>query len=83
MQPLDLEPQLPDLSLTFVTLAPLADITAKPLDLDQDVFVATAALRGRRRIVAGVVVAVAVTTALADLVLEICDLPAQRLDRLQ
>ncbi len=78
MQPLDLDTQLPDLPFPLVTLAPLADIAAKPLDFDQDFFVGAMAItrRGGRR------VAVIASAAIANLFLETRNLAAQRVDRL-
>ena len=78
LQPLDLAMELADLSFPLVALSPLANVAAKPFDLDQDVVVTAVALTGRarRRIAA------AAAAAIADLVPEARDLAAQRVDRL-
>jgi hypothetical protein len=79
MQPLDLETQFEDLPLSLVTLAPRANVAPKPLDLDRHFLVeaSTIARRGRGRL------AVIATAATPDLFLEIRDLAAQCVDRLQ
>jgi hypothetical protein len=79
MQPLDQDTQVPDLSFQLVTLAPPADVTAKPLDFDQDFLLAAAAITRRR---AGHVAAVA-SAAIENLFLETHNLTAQCVDCLQ
>jgi len=78
-QPLDLQTQCPDLPLSLVTLAPLQNVAAKALDLDQHLFIRAAAITCRR---GGRVAAIA-SAAIANLFLEPCDLTAQRVDCLQ
>jgi hypothetical protein len=93
MQPLQLHAQFPDLALALVALSPLADVAAKPLDLDSDVLLtATPIARWGRRHIA---TAIATTTGMATAVtgtaaaaitnhfLENGDLGAQRIDRLR
>lgn len=71
MQPLDQETELPDLPLTLVTFAPLADVATKPLDFDQNLLIAaTTIYRGGRH------VAVIANTAITNLFLETPDLAA-------
>lgn len=73
MQSLDLETEFPDLPLSLITLSQLADVMAKPLQLDQDFLIAATELtRRRRRHVA----------AIANFLLETRDVSSQGVDRL-
>jgi hypothetical protein len=72
LQPLDLQPQLPQLTIARFALAPLPDVAAETLDVDQDLLIAS-------RIIPHRLVSALVDTG-ADVVLQRVDFRAQRSD---